>query len=77
MIWFCCCILLIPCAIYLCLFDGNIEKNLANLSLVENFCCCDEFVLNVYTLPGTNMEVDNGLLEDHFPLQAGCFPLPC
>ena len=29
------------------------------------------------TLPGTNMEVENGPLEDHFPLQTGGFPLPC
>ena len=28
-------------------------------------------------LPGTNMEVENGPLEDHFPLQTGGFPLPC
>ena len=25
----------------------------------------------------TNMEVENGPLEDHFPLQIGGFPLPC
>ena len=29
------------------------------------------------TLPGTNMEVENGPLEDHFPLQTGGFSLPC
>ena len=29
------------------------------------------------TLPGTNMKVENGPLEDHFPLQTGGFPLPC
>ena len=28
------------------------------------------------TFPGTNMEVKNGPLEDHFPLQTGGFPLP-
>ena len=28
------------------------------------------------TLPGTNMEVENGPLEDHIPLQTGGFPLP-
>ena len=27
------------------------------------------------TLPGTNMEVENGPLEDHFPRQTGGFPL--
>ena len=31
----------------------------------------------IFTLPGTNMEVENGPLEDHFPLQTGGFPLPC
>ena len=30
----------------------------------------------ITTLPGTNMEVENGPLEDHFPLQTGGFPLP-
>ena len=29
------------------------------------------------TPPGTNMEVDNVPLEDHFPPQTGGFPLPC
>ena len=29
------------------------------------------------TLPGTNMEVETGPLEDHFPPQTGGFPLPC
>ena len=28
-------------------------------------------------LPGTNMEVDNGALEDPFPLQPVDFPLQC
>ena len=28
------------------------------------------------TLPGTNMEVENGPLEDHVPLQTGGFGLP-
>ena len=27
--------------------------------------------------PGSNMEVENGPLEDPFPLQTGGFPLPC
>ena len=33
--------------------------------------------LGSITLPETNMEVENGPLEDKFPLQAGGFPLPC
>ena len=27
-------------------------------------------------LPGIMMEVENGHLDDHFPLQTGIFPLP-
>ena len=38
---------------------------------------CYYCTYNKHTLPGTNMEVDNGLLENHFPLQTGGFPLPC
>ena len=30
-----------------------------------------------YTSPGTNMEVENGPLEEHFPLQRGDVSLPC
>ena len=30
--------------------------------------------LKPLTLPGTNMEVENGPLEEHFPLQTGGFP---
>ena len=34
-------------------------------------------IINDLTLPGSNMEVENGPWEDHFPLQTGGFPLPC
>ena len=35
------------------------------------------FPVTNLTLPGTNMEVENRPLEDHFPLQTSGFPLPC
>ena len=33
--------------------------------------------LYVYTLPKTNMEPENGPLEDYFPLQPSGFQVPC
>ena len=45
------------------------------IQFVPSFESC--FRMRFYTLRLTNMEVENGPLDDSSPLQTGGFPLPC
>ena len=55
----------------------SIPKHDHNILSGAEIVTCIRDMNEVSTLSGTNMEVENGPLEDHVPLQTGGFPLPC